>query len=281
MKSIKAEDVTWNESLYYMRVAQKVIHFFFSFAIYFMKISNMLHCYLNLWLPKPIFQHSLLLNLWPYATDMWEPVCLLGTTLQVSVTTISLLWKWLRHSLQTYFRRLHLSKYWKDGSQKEPDLGCKVDEAGQSTEALWWPLEYADLCVALHCHDEEARLSHLYGDEPSGNTSSEFPHRCPSWLFLIWLSALCIVVGVTAVDGRPECGRWDTLSCPCSDDASRFAQQLTVLLSAAVSPYSFIKFLWIFVIDSFSAKRSSITALCVEHTTLTDSSLKVHYFATI
>jgi hypothetical protein len=28
----------------------------------------MSHCYLNLWLPKPIFQHSLLLNLWPYAT---------------------------------------------------------------------------------------------------------------------------------------------------------------------------------------------------------------------
>jgi hypothetical protein len=50
-------------------------------------------------------------------------------------------------------------------------------------------------------------LSHLYGDEPTGNASSGFPHRCPSWSFLIWLSALCIVAGVTAVDGWPECGR--------------------------------------------------------------------------
>jgi hypothetical protein len=75
---------------------------------------------------------------------------------------------------------LHLSKDWKDGSRKKPDLGCKVDEAGQSTEALWWPLRYADFCVASHCRGEEALLSHLYGDEPSGNASSEFPYRCDS-----------------------------------------------------------------------------------------------------
>jgi hypothetical protein len=43
---------------------------FFSFTIYFIKTSNVSRCYLNLWLPKPIFQHSLLLNLWPYATKM-------------------------------------------------------------------------------------------------------------------------------------------------------------------------------------------------------------------
>jgi hypothetical protein len=29
--------------------------------------------------------------------------------------------------------------------------------------------------VASHCCGEEALLSHLYGNEPSGNTSSEFP----------------------------------------------------------------------------------------------------------
>ena len=46
----------------------------------------MSHNYNNLWLPNPIFQHGLLLNLWPYATEMREPVCLLGTSLQVSVS---------------------------------------------------------------------------------------------------------------------------------------------------------------------------------------------------
>jgi hypothetical protein len=115
-------------------------------------------------------------------------------------------------------------------------LAVKVDEARESTESLWWPLGYADLCVALHCRGEEALLSHLYGDEPSGNassSSSEFQHRRPSW---IWLSARCIVAGVTAVDGRPDRGRSDTLPCPCSDDANRFAQRLMVLLSTAISP---------------------------------------------
>jgi hypothetical protein len=95
----------------------------------------------------------------------------------------------------------------------------------------------------------------------------------------MWLSARCIVAGVTAVDGRPEPGRSDTLPCPWSDDANRFAQRLTVLLSTAMSPQAFLKRLCIFVIDSFSAKRNSITDLCLERTSLTDSILKVHYFA--
>jgi hypothetical protein len=74
------------------RYAQKVMqHIFFSFTIDFIKTSNMSHHYMNLWLPKPIFQCSLLLNLWPYATEMREHVCLRGTTLQVSVATTSLL----------------------------------------------------------------------------------------------------------------------------------------------------------------------------------------------
>jgi hypothetical protein len=101
------------------------------------------------------------------------------------------------------------------------------------------------------------------------------------WSFRIWLSARCIVAGVTAVDGRPERGRSDTLLCPCSDDANRFAQRLTLVLTTAMSPQTFVKRLWIFVIDSFSAKRNSITALCLERASLTDSILKVHYFATI
>jgi hypothetical protein len=86
-------------------------------------------------------------------------------------------------------------------------------------------------------------LSRPYWDEPSGNASSassEFPHRHPLVVILrsfrIWLSARCIVAGVTAVDGRPERGRSDTLPCPCSDDANRFAQRLTELISTAMSP---------------------------------------------
>jgi hypothetical protein len=54
--------------------------------------------------------------------------------------------------------------------------------------------------------------------------------------FRIWLSARCIVAGVTAVGGWPERGRLDTLPCPCSDDANRFAQRLTMFLSTAMSP---------------------------------------------
>jgi hypothetical protein len=54
--------------------------------------------------------------------------------------------------------------------------------------------------------------------------------------FRIRLPARCIVAGVTGVDMRPERGRSDTLPCPCSDDASHFVQQLTVLLSTAMSP---------------------------------------------
>jgi hypothetical protein len=59
-------------------------------------------------------------------------------------------------SSSNFFRGLHLSSSRKDGSRKEKDPGCKVDEAGQSTEALWWPLGYADLCVVVvkkhFCH---------------------------------------------------------------------------------------------------------------------------------
>jgi hypothetical protein len=64
--------VTWliNDPFTISRVAQKVMQLFFSFTIYFIKTSNKSHCYLNLWLPKPICQHSLLLNPWPYATEM-------------------------------------------------------------------------------------------------------------------------------------------------------------------------------------------------------------------
>jgi hypothetical protein len=49
------------------------------------------------------------------------------------------------------------------------------------------------------------------------------------------LSARYIFAGVTAVDGRPERGRSDTLPSR-SDDANRFSQRLMVLLSAAISP---------------------------------------------
>jgi hypothetical protein len=72
--------------------AQKVMqHIFFLIHNDFIKTLNMSHHYMNLWLPKSIFQHNLLLNLWPYATEMRVPLCLRGTTLQVSVATISLL----------------------------------------------------------------------------------------------------------------------------------------------------------------------------------------------
>jgi hypothetical protein len=104
------------------------------------------------------------------------------------------------------------------------------------------------------------------------------------WSSRIRLSARCTFAGVTAVDGRPERGRSNRLPCPCSDDANRFAQRLTMLLSTAMSPHTFVKRLWIFAIDSldlFSAKRNSITALCLERTSLTDSILKVHYCVTI
>jgi hypothetical protein len=66
----------------------------------------------------------------------------------------------------------------KNGSRKEPDPSCKVEEAGQSTEALWWPLGYPDLCVASHCRGEEALLSHLYGDQPPGNASLASSELC-------------------------------------------------------------------------------------------------------
>jgi hypothetical protein len=206
---------------------------------------------------------------------MWQPVYVRSTTLQVSVATTSLLRKRLPLRPQTSFRGLHDSKDWTDGSRKEPDPGCKMDEAGQSTEDLWWTLGYANLCVASHCRGEEALLSHLYGDEHSGN---EFPGRDSP---VVSNMTRCSVAGVTAVDGRPERGRSDTLLCPYSNDANRFALRPTVLLSTAMSPYTFIKRLWMFVIDSFSEKRNSITALCLERTSLTDSILKVHYFATM
>jgi hypothetical protein len=39
-------------------------------------------------------------------------------------------------SSSNLFPRIASSKGLKEGSLKEPDAGCKVDEAGQSTEAL-------------------------------------------------------------------------------------------------------------------------------------------------
>jgi hypothetical protein len=47
----------------------------------------MSHYYLNLWLSIPIFHHRPILNLWPCATEMREPVCLRGTTPQVQLFT--------------------------------------------------------------------------------------------------------------------------------------------------------------------------------------------------
>jgi hypothetical protein len=64
---------------------------------------------------------------------------------------------------------------------------------------------------------------------------STLPLPVPSSLVLILrsfrirLSARCVDAGVRAVDGRPQCGRSGRLSCPCSDDASRFARRLTLL----------------------------------------------------
>jgi hypothetical protein len=84
--------------------------------------------------------------------------------------------EWFPSCPQTSFRGSHLSRDPKDGSRKEPDLSCKVDEAGQSTKTLWWLLEYEDLSVASHCRGEEAFLLHFMGMNPlppSGNAFSE------------------------------------------------------------------------------------------------------------
>jgi hypothetical protein len=51
------------EGMYVGRSESKATILFLSFTICFIKTSNMSHCYLKLWLPKPIFQHSVLLNL--------------------------------------------------------------------------------------------------------------------------------------------------------------------------------------------------------------------------
>jgi hypothetical protein len=167
----------------------------------------MSHCYLNLWLLKLVFQHSLL-NLWPYATEMWEPVCLRCTTLQVcrnhlftSETTSS--------SSSTSSRGLHLSDDWKDGSRKEPDPGCKVDEADSPLKLCDGPLGM-QICVASHCRGE-AFFSHRFGDEPSGNASSassEFPHRRPSWSFGLCSLHCCrcqLLMGGPSAGDRTHC----------------------------------------------------------------------------
>jgi hypothetical protein len=109
-----------------------------------------------------------------------------------------------------------------------------VDVVGQSTEALWWPLRYADLYVASHCRSEEA-LCHIFiGTNPPEKLLQSFHIDVRVDRLASGLSARCIVAGITAADWRPERGRSDTLPCPCSDDASRFAQRLTVLLSTAM-----------------------------------------------
>jgi hypothetical protein len=113
-------------------------HFFLSFTIYFIKTSNLSHCYLNLWLPKPIFQHSLLLNPWPYTIAMCEPACLRSSTQQVSAATTDSVMT--SSSSSNCFSRIGSFKRLKRlVVGKGPNQGCKVDEAGQSTEALCWP----------------------------------------------------------------------------------------------------------------------------------------------
>jgi hypothetical protein len=109
-----------------------------------------------------------------------------------------------------------------------------VDEAGQSTEALWWPLGYAD-CMWPRIVVVKKHFCLIF----MGTNPPETLLQC----FHIDVrvdrlaSARCISAGVTAVDGRPERGRSGTFPCPCSDDTSRrFAQRLTVILSTAVSP---------------------------------------------
>jgi hypothetical protein len=119
--------------------------FFFSFTIYFIKTSNMSHCYLNLRLPRPIFRHSLL-NLWPYAPEMWEPVYLCGTTQQISVATMSWLRNWFPRRFQINFRGLHLSKDWKMIVVRNQFRAVRWMRQDSPLKLFWWPLAYADVC---------------------------------------------------------------------------------------------------------------------------------------
>jgi hypothetical protein len=131
--------------------------FFFSFTIYFIKISNVSHFCLNLWLCFYI------VSIWIHG--LTSPICeslyALAVPLCRSLSQPPPLRKWLPRRPQTSFRGLHLSKDWKDGSRKEPDPGSKVDEAGQSTEVLWWPLG-TQTCVWPRIVVVKKHLCHIF-----------------------------------------------------------------------------------------------------------------------
>jgi hypothetical protein len=52
---------------------------FFSYLQFILVKLQLLHCYLN------IFFNTFLLNVWPYANEIRQPVCLRGTTQQLDL----------------------------------------------------------------------------------------------------------------------------------------------------------------------------------------------------
>jgi hypothetical protein len=181
----------------------------------------MSHCYPNLWLPKPIFQHSLVLNLWPYATEMWDPVCLRGTALQVSVATTSLLRKWLPRRPQTFSadcifqrtenmvvgRRQIRAVWW-----MRPDSPLKLCDGLSGMQTGVWPR-----IVVVKRHS----VTYLWG-----RTLLKRLFRVSTVSKLIVWPLSNTFMRITP--SRHE-RRSDTLPCPCSDDANRFHQRQMVL----------------------------------------------------
>ena len=79
---------------------------------------------------------------------------------------------------------------------------------------------------------------------------------------------------LTAVTGKPKRGKSQIPAFPTLEDVTLYAQQPTVLLLTTALPYTLKTHLWMFLIDYTLATWNSITASCLYHTSLTDSTVR-------
>jgi len=79
------------------------------------------------------------------------------------------------------------------------------------------------------------------------------------------------ISGLTAVTGWPEWCKSQSSSFSVSEAVNLFTQWPKVLLSTTAFVSTMQRLLWMLVTDSLLARRNSVTASCLQHTSLTNS----------
>lgn len=170
-----------------------------------------------------------------------------------------------RHS-QTFSHRWRLWGLQRGGNLRVQDLGCIVGVEERFVWVLWLLPLFLNLCVVVHCY-VEGGFSNIFVRSNSPEMLLQgFKSECTcgltTWHNVYQNHPFCI-----SKKKKQWSGRHVSLSSawPFSEHAIREAQRLMVPFSTTVTLYTFFNHSWMFVSDSFSSTRNSITAHCLAH----------------